>query len=501
MRSSTGTVRARAELRDMWQTRPARPRADRKIAGVAAAIGQRYDVDPLLVRIAFVVAAFYGPGIPLYLAGCAALPDAGSARRPGRGQGAALVATVLVAAAAVVSALVLLGVDGQWFLPMLACLGLLVALHLTRGRRGPAGGPGGYAATGADAPTTVHDPVHTAPADPTLTGDAGRIQPTADVGYPLPTGAHGDVTAATTGGDATTAPDTAFPDTAQQETATPDAATQTTATQEAAPQDAAARPGTPGPTVPTGGAPADRGASPPTPAPPSWDPLGAAPFAWDLPEPGPEPAPPAARRSRITPVTLGVALVVAGIVAVLALTAPGALGVASVPATALAVVGTGLVIGAFRHAGRWLIPFALVLAAATWLAAAVPWPDLRDGVGDISVAPQTAAALAPEYRKGAGDITLDLRRLDLTAAPGTPATPVRTSAQLGIGTVTVLVPRDADLKARAEAGVGDVELDGRTVEGSPAEMTATDPGPDGPGGRTIELDLHAGVGSVEVTRG
>lgn len=444
--SSTGRVRA--ELREMWRTRPARPRADRKIAGVAAAIGNRYDVDPTLVRIAFVVAAFYGPGIPLYLAGCAALPDAGSPHRPGRGHGAALAVTVLVATTAVVSALVLLGADGGWFLPMLACLGLLVALHLTRGSRGPAGD--GSGPTGPDAPTAVLDPRATAPHD----------------GAPAATG-------------------------------TPDPATAVT------PVPAGGDPGTVGVEgVPARTADAQAGGSPPAqPAPPSWDPLGAAPFAWDLPEPGPEPVPAPAPRSRLTPVTLGVALVASGVVAVLALTAPGLLGIAAVPATALAVVGVGLVIGAFRHVGRWLIPFALVLAAATWLCAAVSWPDLRDGVGDLRVAPLSAGALAPEYRRGAGEITLDLRGVDLTAPPGAPLTPVRTSARVGAGVVRVLIPPDADLVARGDVGVGEVSLDGRAADGAPVATTVTDPGPDGPGGRPIELDLHAEVGSVEVTRG
>ncbi|RZT88311.1 phage shock protein C (PspC) family protein [Pseudonocardia sediminis] len=432
----------------MWRTRPSRPRDDRKVAGVASAIGRRYDVDPVLVRIAFVVAAFYGPGIPLYLAGCAALPDAGSPHRPGRGQAAALTVTVLVASAAVVSALLFLGADGGWFLPMLASLGLLVALHVTRGRRGPAGRAVDGGPAGPDTPATAHH-----------TGPTALVDPAGGHDRPAPAGPPG------TGGDAT-AP---------------------VASDTAADGD--------------GAAPARADAVAPPPAPPSWDPLGAAPFAWDLPEPGPEPAPPLPPRSRLTPITLGIALVASGIVAVLALTAPGLFGVAAVPATALAVVGVGLVVGAFRHVGRWLIPFALVLAAATWLAAAVPWADLDDGVGDLTAAPQTAAQVATEYRRGAGDITLDLRGLDLTATPGVPVTPVRTSAQLGVGTVTVLVPPGADLVARGDVGVGDISLDGRAVDGAPVSTTVNDPGSDGPGGRPIELDLHAEVGSVVVTRG
>lgn len=41
----------------------------RLAAGVAAGIGEHFDVDPLLVRIAFVVLALAGGiGVPLYLA-------------------------------------------------------------------------------------------------------------------------------------------------------------------------------------------------------------------------------------------------------------------------------------------------------------------------------------------------------------------------------------------------------------------------------------------------
>ena len=53
--------------------------------------------------------------------------------------------------------------------------------------------------------------------------------------------------------------------------------------------------------------------------PPAWDPLGAAPFAWDLPEPGPVPAPAPRRRSRVTPMTLAVALLAGGVTALVLL--------------------------------------------------------------------------------------------------------------------------------------------------------------------------------------
>ena len=71
-------------LREMWDTRPTRPREGRQIAGVAAAIARRYDIDPVLVRVGFVVAAFYGIGAALYIAGWVLLPDEPGPALPGR---------------------------------------------------------------------------------------------------------------------------------------------------------------------------------------------------------------------------------------------------------------------------------------------------------------------------------------------------------------------------------------------------------------------------------
>ena len=108
--------------------------------------------------------------------------------------------------------------------------------------------------------------------------------------------------------------------------------------------------------------------------------------------------------------TLGLALLAGGGAGAASLAAPGVVAPVMVPAAALAVVGVGLVVGAFRHAGRWLLPFALVLAVATWLVAALPWADLRGGIGTIADAPASPAAVAPEYRRGVGDVALDLER-------------------------------------------------------------------------------------------
>ncbi|WP_344029026.1 PspC domain-containing protein [Pseudonocardia kongjuensis] len=415
-------VQATDTLRDMWESRPLRPRDDRKLAGVAAALARRYELDPTLVRVGFVVAAIAGPGLPLYLAGCAVLPDAG---RPGgpppqRGGSTSALAAVLLTIAALLAIPLVMPVDR--LIATIVTLGLLVAVHVTRGGR-----PGGRTAA---------------------------LTPTPPVPWAAPDGTTAAIPARDPG-----------------------------------------RPGTPP-------------VAPPEPerAPPAWDPLGVAPFAWDLPEPGPEPAPPPRPRSRVTPVTLAVALVTAGMVGVVVLAAPGALPASAVPGAALAVVGIGLLVGAFRRAGRWLIPFAVLLAIVTWLATLLNGalgPDgwaVRGGMGPMMDAPATLAQLAPEYRRGTGSIELDLTRLDLTAAPGAEG-PVSTRAEVGAGAVIVRVPQDADLVVRSSAGWGDVTVDGQSRAGQDARLDVTDPGPDGPGGRVLELDLRAEMGAVEVQRG
>lgn len=63
-------------MKDFWSSRPRRARRGRKCAGVAAGIGNRYGIDPVIVRVGFIVATVLGGfGVPLYLLGWLLLPD------------------------------------------------------------------------------------------------------------------------------------------------------------------------------------------------------------------------------------------------------------------------------------------------------------------------------------------------------------------------------------------------------------------------------------------
>lgn len=385
-------------LRDMWETRPARPREGAQIAGVAAAIGRRYSVDPVLVRVGFVVTAFYGIGALLYLAGWVLLPDERAERARGRPRTLLLVGLTI---ATIIGLGALFGSRGGWVLPTLGALGLLFLLHRNR-----AGLPAATPAPAAEAPT-----------QPTAAGPPGA--------------------------------------------------------------DAAVRP-------------------------PAWDPLGAAPFAWDLPEPAPAaPPPPAPRRAPVTAVTLAAALIAGGGMGIALLAGGGPADLPLLFGVVLAVLGTGLVVGSFLRAGRGLVPVALLMGALTWGVVATPWERFEGDAGEFRVAPTSAAAVEPRYEQQAGTFELDLRGVDLAVPAGTPAAPVRSDISIGAGDIQVWVPRNADVTLRAEAGLGRAAFEGRESSGPGSTITVIDDlGADGvASGRPIELVVEAGVGNVEVRRG
>ena len=69
---------------DWWSRRPRRSGSDRKIAGVAGGVGRAFGVDPVLIRVAFVVLTiFAGFGLTLYVLGWLLLPADGDEVSPG----------------------------------------------------------------------------------------------------------------------------------------------------------------------------------------------------------------------------------------------------------------------------------------------------------------------------------------------------------------------------------------------------------------------------------
>lgn len=392
-----------SELRDLWRTRPVRTPDDSKIAGVSGGFGRRYGIDPVLVRIVFVVAALWGgAGVFLYALSWLLLRSAGDQVSKGesligKGQASGSKATAILLVVVVIFSAPTLGGSGATFF---LGAGVLMTAAMLAGWYG------------------LHRRTPTPP--------AGWAEVSAE--RPPRRGAGAD-----------------------------------------------AEPGS-GPWTPYG-----------PPAPPSWDPLGAAPFAWDLPEPGAQPQPepePAKPRSRLTKVTLGLALIAVAVsVGLATLGGLDWLDYTTIAAIALAVVSGGLLIGAVTRRGHGLLVVAGPLAGFVLLASSVD-PHIPTGgwenTGERQVTITEPAQLGQPVRHEIGGVTVDMRGLELDRDRDY-------SISNDVGEVLVILPPDLDVIATCRNDVGQVEC----PEG--IDM----PGPAGP---VLTLDVHNHVGTVTVTR-
>ena len=167
------------------------------------------------------------------------------------------------------------------------------------------------------------------------------------------------------------------------------------------------------------------------------------------------------------------------------------------PATALTVLGLGLLVGAWLGRARGLVWLGIVLAVVTLFASiTAPWQDrFENGQVDLDLRPTSVAELPANADYSAGQV-----RYDLTGVPfeGQAA---RLGAQIGFGEIVVTVPSDVDVTVHASTGVGAINLLGADGAGGfGTDRTLTDLGADGAGGGTLDLDLQAGFGHVEVRR-
>lgn len=242
-----------------------------------------------------------------------------------------------------------------------------------------------------------------------------------------------------------------------------------------------------GPAVPTGAAawtapPAWTAPTEGDGAPPSWV---APPVSYGPPPPPPPPRP----RSNLGSLTLSATVLVVG--ALLLARTLGAEGITAgrVLASALLVVGLGLLAGAWWGRARWLVLLAVPLALATAATASV---DDRFG-GETGERTWVVSGSA-EHRLGAGTAVLDLRPLAGTERR------VTVDGRIGAGELTVLVPEDTRVQLDAEVGLGAlrvVDADGveRETEGGGLDREE-ELGPEGR--RTVVLDVQVGVGELEV---
>ena len=184
----------RDEVRDLARLR--RSLADRKVAGVAGGLARHLDVDPLVLRVAFVVLTFFGgAGLILYGACWLLVPEEGSDRAAvtldDRSRGVALIIVGALAAISLVG-----GAWGNhaWFpLPLVAIALVVWLLMSRRDKHDPAPTYSTYAThpgpPAAEAPeaTTPTAEEQVAPATtPPATTPPTTTPPTTTWSYPPP---------------------------------------------------------------------------------------------------------------------------------------------------------------------------------------------------------------------------------------------------------------------------------------------------------------------------
>ncbi|WP_225731302.1 MULTISPECIES: PspC domain-containing protein [unclassified Nocardia] len=493
------------QLQQMWHTRPVRLPRQGPIAGVAAGFGQRYGVDPVLVRVALVVTTIFGgSGVVLYLLAWLLFPEAGesSAAEALLGKGRSSQSTtktvvLIVALAIVVSAAgpVGVGFGGSGVIGMALLLAGWWMLHMRTPQPPPgtsalADGPypdSGLNATGY--PGAVFPMGHRNPGDAFANG-----VPRTDVYSPytkLPDSYVPDNPVVDDEAKTTVLPkdnDTVLltkPESSAATTTSEGIAPGKTPDQHgndaAAGNDAGPRSG--------GISSAASSSIGQGRTPPSWDPLGVAPLAWDLPDPTPvrtvvAPPQPKRPRSRLTAVVIGLAILAAAAAGAVAASGvewmtPGRIG-----AVALAVLGLGMVAGAFLRRGYGLLVLAAPLTGFVILASLAGPIDLNGGeVGDRLWAPSTMADLQPRYDLSVGEGTLDLRSLHLTEN-------YKVDVTVKMGEARILVPDDMTVRTTCHVRMGDNSK-------CPAGIT----GPNKPNDPVLDLNINVRTGSAEVQRG
>jgi phage shock protein PspC (stress-responsive transcriptional regulator) len=222
----------------------------------------------------------------------------------------------------------------------------------------------------------------------------------------------------------------------------------------------------------------DELAAPPPPSAPAWAP------------PPPPPAPrPTRERSGLGWFVLGLALAVAGLLATLDQAGAISLRPGQYMGVILAILGAGMLVGAWIGRARWLAIPALLLLPVVIAASLIHVP-FRGGLGERIYTPTTITGLQPEYRLIAGHLTVDLSRIDVGAST------VTVRASVVAGRLDVIVPTNTTVIVSGTVSAGSADLFGVHRDGNDVSLATLNPGQAGSG--TIRLELGTTYGYVRV---
>jgi hypothetical protein len=161
-------------------------------------------------------------------------------------------------------------------------------------------------------------------------------------------------------------------------------------------------------------------------------------------------------------------------------------------AAALLTIGAGLLIGTVVGRSRGLIFLGILLLPMLAIAAIT---DFRFGTrfDNVNLQPTSVGEIAPSYAVEAGDVYLDLTRVDFAGQT------VRLDLEVGVGDISLVLPRTLDLEATAHTRLGEVNVLGQWSSGMGAVVESAVDGR-GEDGGTLIVDAAARLGSISIYR-
>jgi hypothetical protein len=207
-------------------------------------------------------------------------------------------------------------------------------------------------------------------------------------------------------------------------------------------------------------------------------------------------------KSRLGRVTLYATTVALGTLAIVHLVSHASIDPSVYFAVALAVVGLGLVAGAWVGRSRLLIPLGFVLSLGLLISTASTIEGVRQSGTPEVFNPTTMLEVNANnpFQRDHGDYVLDFTRVDFTGQN------IAFEATNDFGRIEVILPPNVDVTVKAKVEFGDADVfDAHWGGVGDRWRTKVDHGSDGPNKEgvdagTLTLTISVDAGNLEVHR-
>lgn len=194
----------------------------------------------------------------------------------------------------------------------------------------------------------------------------------------------------------------------------------------------------------------------------------------------------------IASITLAAILAVLGVALVLNTLADIFVGAVTVSGISLAFVGLAIAGTSYRGTTLPLIPIAFTALVALVAAPTIDHA-LQDGTGSKNLVISSPDDLEPRYVLGVGELTLDLRGLELTED-------TTIDIEVGTGALDVFVPRDMVVELSAKTNVGYTSAFGESRGGFNPNLRLRPPPSVDPDAPRLFLNTKTVIGGIDVYR-